>query len=112
MMKRSYRSFTFRNSVHQFLDTFTDNLKIVKSHILATKTPDRIDIHEHGSNPPAAEVANPQRGRPQGSKDQIPRQRRTPGLPETIPPQESELMAISSPLLETPKELNPAEIEL
>ena len=72
----------------------------------------RIDIHEHRSNLPAAEVANPQRERPQGSKNKISRKKRTPGLPEIIPPQESELMAISSPLLETPKELNPTEIEI
>ena len=69
MMKRSYRSFPFRNSVHQSSDVFTDNLKIVRSHIPAAKTPVRIDFHEHISNPPAAEVANPQRGRPQGSKE-------------------------------------------
>ena len=112
MMKRSCRSFTFRNSVHQSSDVFTDNLKIVKSHMPVAKTPVRIDIHEHRSNPPAAEVANPQRGRPQGSKDKVTRKRRTPGSPETIPPQESELMAISSPLLETPKELNPVEIKI
>ena len=100
------------NFVHQSSDIFTDNLKIVRSHIPTAKTPARIDIHEHRSNPPAVEVANPQRGRPQGSKDKVTRKRITPGLPETIPPQESELMAISSPLPETPKELNPAEIEL
>ena len=72
MMKRSFRSFPFRNSVHQSSDVFTDNLKIVRSHIPAAKTPVRIDIHEHRNNPPAAEVANPQRGRPLGSKDLAP----------------------------------------
>ena len=86
MMKRSYRSFTFRNSVHQSSDLFTDNLKIVRSHIPIAKTPAKIDIHEHKSNPPAAEVTNPQRERPQGSKDKVPRKRRTPGSPEIIPP--------------------------
>ena len=61
MMKRSYRSFPFRNSVHQSSDVFTDNLKIVISHIPAAKMSARIDIYEHRSNPPAAEVANSQR---------------------------------------------------
>ena len=107
MMKKSCRSFTFRNSVHQFSDVFTDKLKIVISHILAAKTSTRIDIHEHRSNPPASKVANPQREIPQGSKDKVPRKRSTLELPETIPPQESGLMAISSPIPKTPKELNP-----
>jgi len=103
-----------RNTVHQFPDAFTDNLKIVKSHIPAANTPARIDIPEHRSNPPAAEVAIPQRkrGRPQGSKDKLPRKKKFPGIPETIPTQESELMAISSPQSETPKELNPVETEI
>ena len=59
-------------------------------------------------------MAIPQRkrGRPQGSKDLAPRKRKHPGLPETIPTQESELKAISSPQLETPKELNPVETKI
>ena len=59
MMKRLCRSFTFRNSVHQFPDVFTDNLKIIISHTPVAKTQARIDILEHRSNPPTAEVTNP-----------------------------------------------------
>ena len=79
------------------MDIFTDKLNIVRSNISAAKTAVRINIHEHRSNPPVVEVANPQRGRPQGFKDKVTRKRITPGLPERIPPQESKLMAISSP---------------
>ena len=45
-----------RNTVHQFPDAFIDNLKIVKSYIPVANTSARIDILEHRSNPPAAEV--------------------------------------------------------
>ena len=47
----------------QFPDIFTDNLKIVRSHIPVAKTSARIDIHKYKSTPPTTEVVNPQRGK-------------------------------------------------
>ena len=45
-MKRSCKFFIFRNSIYQSSDVFTDNLKIVRSHIPTAKMPARIDINE------------------------------------------------------------------
>ena len=77
-------------------------------------TPTRTEIPKHRCNPLVAEVANPQnkRGRPQESKDKVSRKKRTPRLVETIPARKNELMVISSPLLETPEELNSVETEI
>ena len=103
-----------QNTVHLLPDKFTDNQKIVQSHVPAANTPARIDIPIDGCNPPAAELAVPQlkRGRPPGSKDKVPRKRKTPGNNKTIPPQIAELRPETFPLLVSPEEETIGEIKL
>ena len=65
---------------NQLLDIFTDASKVTKSYILATNTPTRVIVLDEQSNRMAANessVARQKRGRPIGSKDTIPRKRKT-----------------------------------
>ena len=58
---------------NQLPDAFTDNKKIVKSHIVAANTPAKIEVHVGQSiNTVANESkAHPKRGRPIGANDKI-----------------------------------------
>ena len=66
-----------QNTVHLLPDKFTDNPKVVRSHVPAVNTPARIDIPQDGCNPPAAGMTEPRkkRGRPPGSKKILPKKR-------------------------------------
>ena len=59
---------------NQLLDVFTDNKKIVKSHILVANTPARIEVPVGQSVNTAANKSKPhlKRGRPVSVKDKIP----------------------------------------
>jgi hypothetical protein len=63
---------------NQLLDAFTDNKKIVKSHITAANTPVKIEVPVGQSINIAANEskARLKRGRPIGAKDKIPRKRK------------------------------------
>ena len=103
-----------QNTVHLLPDKFTDNQKIIRSHVPAVNTPARIDIPKDGCNPPTAETAVPQlkRGRPPGSKDKVPRKRKNPGEIKMNPTQDTELRPASSPLLDSPEEEQIGETSL
>ncbi|CAM6105430.1 unnamed protein product [Calypogeia fissa] len=73
--------------LHQIMqklpDAFTDAAAVTRSHVEAANAPSRI----LPSSTPATEAAPKlKRGRPPGSKDQQPRQRRTSAVAPTIPP--------------------------
>jgi hypothetical protein len=66
---------------NQLPDAFTDNKKIIKSHIPAANTPTKIEVPVGQSiniaaNEPKARL---KRGRPIGAKDKIPRKRKAQG---------------------------------
>ena len=63
---------------NQLPDVFTDNKKIVKSHIPATNTPARIEVPVEQSVNIAANESKPhlKHGRPIGVKDKIPWKRK------------------------------------
>jgi hypothetical protein len=62
-------------------DAFTDNKKIVKSHIPATNTPAKIEVPVGQSINTVANESKAclKRGRPIGAKDKIPRKRKAQG---------------------------------
>jgi hypothetical protein len=111
---------------NQLPDAFTDNKKIVKSHILAANTPAKIEVHVGQSINIATNEskARLKRGRPIGAKDKIPRKRKAQGN-EISSPEEatkidpSKLSVQNSPenkstekehlKKESPKELPPEE---
>jgi hypothetical protein len=77
---------------NQLPDAFTDNKKIVKSHILAANTPTKIEVSvEQTINIAANESKTRLKlGRPIGAKDKIPRKRKVQGkeistLKEALP---------------------------
>ena len=63
---------------NQLPDVFTDNKKIVKSHIPTANTPARIEVPVEKLVNTAANESKPhlKRGRPIGVKDKIPRKRK------------------------------------
>ena len=63
---------------NQLPNVFTDNKKIVKSHIPAANTPAQIEVTIGQSVNTAANESKPhlKRGRPIGVKDKIPRKRK------------------------------------
>ena len=63
---------------NQLLDVFTDNKKIVKSHILVANTPARIEVPVEQSVNTTTNESKPhlKHGRPVGVKDKIPRKRK------------------------------------
>ena len=63
---------------NQLPDVFTNNKKIVKSHISAANTPARIEVPVGQSVNTAANESKPhlKRGRPIGVKDKIPQKRK------------------------------------
>ena len=65
--------------VNQLPDVFTDNKKIVKSHIPAANNPARIEVLEGQLINIAANESKTllKRGRPIGAKDKIPQKRKT-----------------------------------
>jgi len=101
---------------NQLPDAFTDNKKIIKSHIPAANTPAKIEGHVGQSiNTTANESkARVKRGRPIGANDKIPRKRKAQenkiGAPEEALPTKqatkidpSKLFVQNSPGNESPK---------
>ena len=66
-----------KNLANQLLDSFVDTNKVTKSHIPATNVPARVDITERQKA--YESKTRSKRGRPIGSKDITPRNRRTNG---------------------------------